>query len=68
MAFTGIDVISGVALIKGGWVGDRRRWEWEVGNRASFRQTTPGDTSSCSHMPNKPPHQSQTTTENKANV
>ena len=45
--FSGMAVILGVVLIKGGWVVDTR------------------GTPSSSHMPNKPPHQSQTTSEMK---
>ena len=47
-----------------GQVDGRRWWEWEGGNRASVRKKTPRGTSSS----NKPPHQSQTTTEGKANM
>ena len=50
-----------------GRVGGGRRRGWEGGNRSSVKQKTPRGTSSCSHMPNKPPQQSQTTTEDEAN-
>ena len=36
--------------------------------RYSVRKKTPRGTPSYSHMPNKLPHQSQTTTEDEANV
>ena len=57
-------VISRVALIKGGWVVG----VWEGGNRALVRKKTPRGTHSCNHMPNKPLHLSQTTTEDEANM
>ena len=55
-------VISGVVLIKGGWV------LGGFGNRASVIKMTLRGTPSSGHIPNKPPHQSQTATEDEANV
>ena len=59
-------VISGVALIKSGWmVGGGGGGRGATGLQL---KKTPRGTPSSSHIPNKPPHQSQTTTEDKANV
>ena len=38
------------------------------GNKDLVRKKTHRDIPSPSHMPNKPPHQPQTTTEDEANV
>ena len=51
-------VMSGVALIKGGWVATGLQLE----------KKTPRGIPSCRHMLNKSPHQSQTTTEDEANM
>ena len=51
-----------------GWVGGGRQWGWEGGNKSSVRKKILRGTPSSGHIPNKLPHQPQTTTEDEANM